>query len=191
LLLISSSSTTTTTTTTSNNNNSKLIDDLSEFPLGKRIQEYRRKWRSNKFSNTQLTRLESLGFPFGGGSASSSGGKINTITTTDITTTNDNDDINNNIGSSNKDLRGFEITYLSLETYKSVFGHVNVETSFVVPTSSPWQPECYDFKLGQRLAEFRRNRNGINSNKGKIRSERIKKLSLSGWIKQPVGYFSP
>jgi len=49
----------------------------------------------------------------------------------------------------------WDLIYKALNAYKQLEGNTRVPARFEVPRSSPWPEECYDLKLGMRVASIR------------------------------------
>ena len=49
----------------------------------------------------------------------------------------------------------FEIVYAALEAFKAVYGHLNVQQTFVVPSSNDWPEDAWAMKLGSRVNAIR------------------------------------
>ena len=150
------------------------VNDLNAYPLGEKVQEYRKKWQKGLLSQKQMNRLDNLGFVWGSNNDENNCYRYEII---------DNDNNNININNNNRDSRGFDSVLEGLCFYKKLFGHVNVETTFVIPAQDPWPRDLWRLKLGKRLAEFRR-KNRTSTKK----ENHLVALSQIGWTPNKVPY---
>lgn len=63
------------------------------------------------------------------------------------------------------DKRHFDFVYAALETYKSLYNHVNVPADFTVPCSPRWREDLWGLKLGYRVRNIRYRGDFVNADR--------------------------